>query len=109
MNSSNFHFTEDSTCLAKGSHIVEVGKFVNTELQKLGMWLRANQICVNTSKTEAMVFHLKQTVVPTFQFHFNNNDVNSSPDLTRICPIDVYKIFQKYQLFKSTVFILMKI
>ncbi len=32
---SNFHFADDSTGLAKGSNIVEVGNFVNTELQKL--------------------------------------------------------------------------
>ena len=81
--------------LAKGSNIVEVGNFVNTELQKLGMWLRANKICVNTSKTKVMVFHPKQTSVPDFQFHFNNNDINSSPDLTRIFPIErISKMFK---------------
>ena len=77
---SNFHFADDSTGLAKGSNIVEVGHFVNNELQKLGMWLRANKIRVNTSKTKVMVFHSKQTSIPDFQFHFNNNDINSSPD-----------------------------
>ena len=61
---SNFHFADDSTGLAEGSNIVEVGNFVNTELQKLGMWLRANKICVNTS--EVMVFHPKQTFIPDF-------------------------------------------
>ena len=77
---SNFHFADDSTGLAKGSNIAEVGNFVNNELQKLGMRLRANKICVNTSKTKVMVFHSKQTSIPNFQFHFNNNDINSSPD-----------------------------
>ena len=92
---SNFHFANDSTGLAKGSNIVEVGNFVNTELQKLGMWLRANKICVNTSKTKVMVFHPKQTSTPDFQFHFNNNHINSSPDLTRIFPIErISKMFK---------------
>ena len=40
---SNFHFADDSTGLAKGSNIVDVGHFVNTELQKLGMWLRGSR------------------------------------------------------------------
>ena len=65
---SNFHFADDSTGLAKGSNIVEVENFVNTELQKLGMWLRANKICVNSSKTKVKVFHPKQTSIPDFNF-----------------------------------------
>ena len=97
---SNFHFADDSTGLAKGSNIVEVGNFVNTELQKLGMWLRANKICVNTSKTKVMVFHLKQTSIPDFQFYFNNNDINSSPDLTRIFPIERISKMSKVPAFK---------
>ena len=86
-NLKNFHFADDSTGLAKGSDINEVGRFVNQELQKLGMWLRANKISINTDKTKVMVFHLKQKPVSEFQFYFNNNDINSVA-----CPDQISKI-----------------
>jgi hypothetical protein len=84
----NFHFADDSTGLAKGPDIVSVGNFMNNELQKLGMWLRANKISINTSKTKVMVFHLKQRTVPFFNFVFNNNDINVTPNLNLISPIE---------------------
>ena len=48
----NILFADDTTALAKGSNIEEIGFFVNSELQKLGTWLRANQLDINTSKTK---------------------------------------------------------
>ena len=39
-----FLFADDTTALRKGTSIFELGNFVNLELQKLGMWLRANKL-----------------------------------------------------------------
>ena len=51
----NLLFVDDTTGLQKGSNISEIGSFINDELQKLGMWLRANTLAVNVSKTKIMV------------------------------------------------------
>jgi hypothetical protein len=56
----NFLFADDTTALKKGTNIFELGNFVNLELQKLGMWLRANKLAINTTKTKIIVFHPKQ-------------------------------------------------
>ena len=64
------------------------------------MWLRANKICVNTSKTRVRVFHSKQTFVSDFYFYYNNEDINSSPDLTRIFPIERISKMSKVPAFK---------
>ena len=40
----NFFFADDTTALKKDTSIFELGNFVNLELQKLGMWLRANKL-----------------------------------------------------------------
>ena len=48
--------SDDTTALTKGEDINMVGNFVNSELQKLGTWLRANELAINTSKTKIMVF-----------------------------------------------------
>jgi hypothetical protein len=70
----NFLFADDTTGLAKGSDIFSIGTFVNNELQKLGMWLRANKLAINTDKTKVMVFHSKYKTIPHFDFKFDNND-----------------------------------
>ena len=56
----NFLFADDTTALKKGRNIFELGNFVNLGLQKLGMWLRANKLAINTTKTKIIVFHPKQ-------------------------------------------------
>ena len=84
----NFHFADDSTGLAKGPDLFSVGNFINNELQKLGMWLRANKISINTSKTKIMVFHLKQKPVPYFNFVFNNNDINAYQNPSLVSSIE---------------------
>ena len=82
----NFLFADDTTALKKGTNIFELGNFVNLELQKLGMWLRANKLAINTTKTKIIVFHPKQKKVEDFQF-FNYNDLNSFADPRFIFPI----------------------
>ena len=52
----NFLFADDTTALLAGSDISIVGNFVNKQLQKLGLWLRANDLIINTSKTKVMIF-----------------------------------------------------
>jgi hypothetical protein len=46
-------FADDSTGLAKGKILSELTEYVNTELQKIALWYRANKMAVNTSKTKS--------------------------------------------------------
>ena len=83
----NFLFADDTTALAAGRDIQEIGTFVNTELQKLGLWLRSNELCINTTKTKIMVFSNMKTV-PNFPFVFNSNDINCREDDKLIKPLE---------------------
>jgi hypothetical protein len=49
-------FANDSTSLAKGKVMNELVEYVNTELQKIALWYRANKMAVNTSKTKYIIF-----------------------------------------------------
>ena len=77
----NFLFADDTTALTSGDDIVSTGNFVNLELQKLGIWLRANELAINTDKTKVMIFSNKKQI-SEFNFVFNNNDIGrNNPDL----------------------------
>ena len=81
-------FADDNTTLTSGSDIIEVGNFVNYELQKLGQWLRSNELATNTQKTKIIIFSNKKTV-PDFPFVLNQNDVECSiSDSSLISPIE---------------------
>ena len=85
----NFHFADDTTALAKGQSLNELVQFVNYEIQKLGIWLRANKLSINAAKTKIMIFHSKGKVIPDdLLFWFNNNDLNCIQDPSRIYPIE---------------------
>ena len=85
----NFHFADDTTALAKSTNIFELANSVNLEIQKLGMWLRANKLAINASKTKIMIFHPKGKQIPNnLEFWFNNNDVNSFQDPKHIYAIE---------------------
>ena len=53
----NFLFADDTTALKKDTSIFELGNFVNLELQKLEIWVRANKLAINATKTKIIVFH----------------------------------------------------
>ena len=47
------------TTLAKSTNIYALTDFVNCEIQKLGMWLRADKLAINASKSKIIIFHPK--------------------------------------------------
>ena len=75
-NLDSYLFADDTTALASGDNIHEIGPFVNSELHKLGLWLRSNELCINTSKTKIMVFS-KNKNIGEFPFVFNYNDIDN--------------------------------
>ena len=87
INLDSFLFADDTTALTSGHDIQITGNFVNAELQKLGLWLRSNELCINTNKTKVMVFSNKKNVAD-FPFIFNSNDLNSPEDANLIKPLE---------------------
>ena len=83
----NILFADDTTALASGTDIMSVGNLVNNEIQKLGIWLRANELAINPSKTKVMVFSNHRSI-PEFRFVFNNNDLTGTQNPNLIYPIE---------------------
>ena len=67
-NLLNIHFADDTSVLCKGKNLEELVQLVNFEVQKLGIWLRANKLAVNASKTKVMIFHHKGKKIPDVNF-----------------------------------------
>ena len=84
----NIHFADDTSGLCKGKNFDELVSFVNTELQKLGIWLRSNKLAINASKTKIMIFHPKGKIIPDASFFFNNNDLDVPVDPDLVYPIE---------------------
>ena len=80
-------YADDTTCLSKGRDINTVGSHVNSELQKVSTWLKANQLAINVKKTKIMIFSTNKNV-PEFPFYFNANDLNGTEDPHLITKID---------------------
>ena len=58
---ATFLFADDTSCLAEHNNLNELIVFVNSELQKLANWFRANRMAVNVSKTKYILFRPKGT------------------------------------------------
>ena len=52
-------FSDDTACLAAGNNLPELTNYINTELNKMAVWFRANKMAVNTEKTKYIIFHTK--------------------------------------------------
>ena len=50
-------FADDTTVTIEGKNEAEIINILNTELQKLNCWLKANKLTINVSKSHSMVFH----------------------------------------------------
>ena len=92
-------FADDTTALASGDDINSVGPFVNNELQKIGMWLKANELSINAAKTKVMIFANNKSI-PEFRFVLNNNDPNGFQNPIFIHEIERLKSSSKTPFFK---------
>jgi hypothetical protein len=78
---ATFLFADDTTCLAKNSNLHDLISFVNTELNKLAIWFKANKMAVNVSKTNYIIFPTrgKPFNLNGCEIVFNSNDMNVNP------------------------------
>ena len=56
---TTFLFADDTSCLAENKCLSDLIIYVNTELQKLANWFRANKMAVNISKTKYIIFRTR--------------------------------------------------
>ena len=96
---NNFHFADDTTALCKGRNLAELSLYVNKEVQRLGVWLRANKLAINASKTKVMIFHPKGKIIEDVNFVFNNNDPDPirPDDPSLIYPIERIHNFSNFE------------
>jgi hypothetical protein len=80
-------FADYTTGLAKSKILSKLTEYVNTELQKIALWYRANKMAVNASKTKFIVFrtHGKQINPDHCRIVFNINEIGHpvNPDLIK--------------------------
>ena len=55
-HSKTVHFADDTSLLNCNQSLKKLNKQVNLDLRLLNEWLRANKICLNTDKTEIVLF-----------------------------------------------------
>jgi hypothetical protein len=78
---ATFLFADYTTCLAENSNLHDLISYVNTELNKLAVWFKANTMAVNVSKTNYIIFHTrgKPTNLNGCEIVFDSNDTNVNP------------------------------
>jgi hypothetical protein len=84
---ATFLFADNTTCLAEHKNLNGLISFINTELQKLAVWFKANKMAVNVKKTQYIIFRTrgKKVDLSDLDVVFNSNDLNNAnPDPTLV-------------------------
>ena len=50
-------FADDTSVFLEGQNYNQIIDCLNTELEKVDIWLKANKLTINIKKTSFMVFH----------------------------------------------------
>jgi len=68
-------YADDSNCLCRDTSLVSLKEFVQTELQKISCWFKANKLALSMEKTKYMLFSPRHvTSTQDFSIYFNTND-----------------------------------
>ena len=86
----SFLFADDTSCTASHTHLPTLINIVNTELQKLANWFRANKMALNISKTKYIIFHAKGKKINLngLQVVLNNNEIGKEQVQSLIHPLE---------------------
>ena len=67
---------DDTSVFTEGTNFENISTILNTELEKVNMWLKANKLNINTKKTHYMMFHRTRIKHNSnFKMLINNNIV----------------------------------
>ena len=70
-------FVDDTSVFIEGTNFENISKILNTELEKVNMWLKANKLTINTKKTQYMMFQRTRIKHNTnIKILINNNIVD---------------------------------
>ena len=69
-------FADDTTVIIEGQNYNNLILTLNTELNKLDVWLQANKLTLNTDKTHYMVFHRARIKSKTGKISIRNNAID---------------------------------
>ena len=71
-------FADDRTILLEGNNIHSIVTSLNYELDTLVIWLNANKLSINVSKTHYMVFHRARRKIDHEYIILNNNTLQQA-------------------------------
>ena len=70
------HFADDTNLLLVDKSLKKINKHVNHDLALITVWLRANKISLNTSKTEIVLFRSKRkTITKKLNFRISGQNI----------------------------------
>ena len=77
--SDTHHFADDTNLLYVNKSLKKINKHVNHDLKLLCNWLRANEISLNTKKTEIILFRSRnRTIDKQLNFRLSGQKINLS-------------------------------
>ena len=80
-------FADDTTVIIEGQNYNNLILTLNTELNKLDVWLQANKLTLNTDKTHYMVFHRARIKSKTGKISIRNNAIDEVKSTKFLCVI----------------------
>ena len=67
-------FADDTSVFIEGTNFTNISQILNTKLENVNIWLKANKLTVNIKKTHYMMFHRTRIKLNTnFKILINNN------------------------------------
>ena len=70
-------FADDTSVFIEGTNFTNISQILNTELENVNIWLKANTLTVNIKKTHYMMFHRTRIKLNTkFKILINNNIID---------------------------------
>ena len=70
-------FADDTSVFIEGTNLTNISQILNTELENVNIWLKANKLTVNIKKTHYMMFHRTRIKLNTnFKILINNNIID---------------------------------
>jgi len=87
-----FMFADDTFCLKSNYNLLTLINEVNTEINKMAVWFRANKLAVNISKTKYMIFTMRGKKIDADlpPVLYNANESNQQVDESLISPLERY-------------------
>jgi len=85
-------YADDTFTLDSGENLKDLINSVNTEINKIAVWFRANKLAVNISKTKYMIFRMKgkKLDINMPDIMYNENEPGQPVDITLITALERY-------------------